>query len=173
MAPYLTCMIAVLILAATMLTVEPFRSGTIRIRLENVATSPRWRVVRHAVPDESQRSTTEFNAKAWLDPNTRGGILVWSTLLTVIPIAIYNVIVKSGMNEVRAGATVGASFVLLTTVLWASSYLFRVANKGMTYAKQLQDYDDAVLQKRLDELSEAEVAALLESSALDEKQKRS
>jgi hypothetical protein len=85
---------------------------------------------------------------------------------------VYNVIVKSGINEVRAGATVGASFVLLICVLWASSYLFRVANKGMTYAKQLKDYDDAVLQKRLEELSEGEVAALLESAALDEKGKQ-
>ena len=37
------------------------------------------------------------------------------------------------------------------------SYVFRVANKDMTYAQQLKDYEDAVIQKRFEELSEEEV----------------
>ena len=41
------------------------------------------------------------------------------------------------------------------------SYVFRVANKDMTYAKQLKDYEQAVIQKRFDELSTDEVDALM------------
>jgi len=41
------------------------------------------------------------------------------------------------------------------------SYVFRVANKDMTYAQQLRDYENAVIQKRFEELSEEEVDALM------------
>lgn len=47
-------------------------------------------------------------------------------------------------------------------VAWTLTYIFRVANKDMTYAKQLKNYEDAVLAKRLEELAEDEVQALLE-----------
>ena len=42
-----------------------------------------------------------------------------------------------------------------------SSYVFRVANKDMTYAQQLRDYENAVIQKRFEELSTTEVSGLL------------
>lgn len=50
----------------------------------------------------------------------------------------------------------------LAMVAWTLTYIFRVANKDMTYAKQLKNYEDAVLAKRLEELAEDEVQALLE-----------
>ena len=40
--------------------------------------------------------------------------------------------------------------------------MFRVANKDMTYAKQLRDYENAVIQKRFEELNNDEVDALME-----------
>jgi hypothetical protein len=46
---------------------------------------------------------------------------------------------------ISVGVTVGI-------ILWTFTYMFRVANKDMTYAKQLKDYEDAVLRKRLEEL---------------------
>ena len=45
--------------------------------------------------------------------------------------------------------------------LGGGSYVFRVANKDMTYAQQLRDYENAVIQKRFEELSEEEVDALM------------
>lgn len=53
-------------------------------------------------------------------------------------------------------------FMTLAMVAWTLTYIFRVANKDMTYAKQLKNYEDAVLAKRLEELAEDEVQALLE-----------
>ena len=58
-------------------------------------------------------------------------------------------LVGQGLEPTKVGSYIGAVFVLLSNVLWASTYIFRVANKDMTYAKQLRDYENAVLEKRL------------------------
>ena len=101
---------------------------------------------------EIASSDDKFDLSAWLNPNTRGGVIVLSIILVLVPVGFYNYFVSTGMEETKVGATVGAVFVLLSNVAWASTYVFRVANKDMTYAKQLRDYENAVLQKRLDEL---------------------
>nr|CAB3474557.1 unnamed protein product [Digitaria exilis] len=64
-----------------------------------------------------------------------------------------------GVDPLQAGNVVQLLVVLGMTVGWISTYMFRVANKDMTYAKQLRDYEK---QKRLESLSEAELQALLE-----------
>ena len=96
-----------------------------------------------------------------------------------------------GWDVVLAGNVILVSYVGLATVLWTAryaartpaaaaaarkplpaifskcraatprSYVFRVANKDMTYAQQLRDYENAVIQKRFEELSEEEVDALM------------
>jgi cytochrome c-type biogenesis protein CcmH/NrfG len=38
----------------------------------------------------------------------------------------------------------------------------------MTYARQLRDYENAVLQKRLDELADDEIQALMEEIELED-----
>ena len=79
-----------------------------------------------------------FDAAAWLNINTRGGIIVWSGILTLVPIAVYQYFISQGYEDTTVGAYVGALFVLLSMVGWASTYLFRVATKDMTYAKQVR-----------------------------------
>jgi len=98
----------------------------------------------------------------WLNPNTRGGSIVVATLSLVFPISIYYWLQAAGMEDVVAGQYVGVGFVLISCVLWTFTYIFRVATKDMTYAKQLKDYENAVLAKRLEELKEDEVEALIE-----------
>ncbi|KAL3687760.1 hypothetical protein R1sor_014069 [Riccia sorocarpa] len=66
-----------------------------------------------------------------------------------------------GFDSARAGNAVQLIMVLGLTVGWISSYVFRVSNKDMTYAKQLKDYENKVMQKRLEELPEAELEAML------------
>jgi hypothetical protein len=102
-----------------------------------------------------------FDISPWLSLNTRGGVLVWTTALTLVPVGFYQYFVAQGIEETRVGSYVGAIFVLLSNVLWASTYIFRVANKDMTYATQLRDYENAVLQKRLEELADDEINALM------------
>ncbi|MEL6381228.1 MAG: DUF3007 family protein [Cyanobacteria bacterium J06626_18] len=43
---------------------------------------------------------------------------------------------------------------------WVATYLTRVVTQKMTYNQQLQDYEDAVLQKRLEEMTPEELAKL-------------
>ena len=124
-----------------------------------------------ALPATGEDEESEgFDIKAWFNPNTRGGVIVWSFLLLAFPIGIYNYLVSTGLEDTKVGGYVGAIFVLLSNLLWASTYIFRVANKDMTYAKQLRDYENAVLQKRLEELADDEIEALMsEIEAEDDK----
>lgn len=64
-----------------------------------------------------------------------------------------------GLDSTSAGIW---SQVLLVGGLigWAVSYLFRVAGKNMTLNTQLEDYREAVLQKRLETMSPEELARL-------------
>jgi len=50
---------------------------------------------------------------------------------------------------------------------WLLTYLFRVVTHNMTLNQQLDDYETAVLQKRLDELSPEELAALQKDVGTD------
>jgi hypothetical protein len=67
----------------------------------------------------------------------------------------------TGMDAGMAGNWVQLVIFLGICVAWIGSYLYRVANKDMTYVKQLQDYEDAVMRKRLEEMPEAEVEAMM------------
>jgi len=67
-----------------------------------------------------------------------------------------------GVDPLQAGNVVQLFIVLGMTVGWISSYMIRVANKDMTYATQLRNYEKQVMEKRLESLSEAELQVLLE-----------
>ncbi|EAZ90578.1 DUF3007 family protein [Crocosphaera chwakensis] len=72
---------------------------------------------------------------------------------------IYLVFQAIGFDGLSAG--VWSQALLVVIVLgWTLSYLFRVANKDMTYNQQLKDYEDAVLQKRLEEMTPEELEKL-------------
>jgi hypothetical protein len=64
-----------------------------------------------------------------------------------------------GLDSQQAG--IWSQVILVTGLLgWLSSYLFRVFGKKMTYNQQLRDYEDAVLQKRYEELTPEKLAKL-------------
>lgn len=71
----------------------------------------------------------------------------------------YLVLQAAGLESMDAGIW---SQVLLVVVLigWLLSYLFRAVTQNMTYNQQLKDYEDAVFQKRLEELTPEELAKL-------------
>lgn len=103
-----------------------------------------------------------------LDPGTKGGALFLSLVLFVVPIIGYEIVTLGfGVDGIEAGKWIGVGFTVVTCLLWASTYVFRVATKDMTYAKQLKDYENAVIQARLDELDEDEVQALVEDIERD------
>ncbi|ELR96989.1 DUF3007 family protein [Gloeocapsa sp. PCC 73106] len=58
--------------------------------------------------------------------------------------------------------------LILGVVGWILSYLWRVLNHNMTYNQQLKDYEEAVLRKRLEEMTPEELAQL-EAEIAEEK----
>ncbi|MGD1875118.1 MAG: DUF3007 family protein [Mastigocoleus sp.] len=64
-----------------------------------------------------------------------------------------------GLNNLQAGVW---SQVLLVCCLvgWVSTYMFRAVGKNMTYHQQREKYEEEYFQKRLDGLSEQELAQI-------------
>ncbi|HIK28872.1 MAG: DUF3007 family protein [Oscillatoriaceae bacterium SKW80] len=72
---------------------------------------------------------------------------------------IYLLLQALGLNTQDAG--IWSQFILVCGLIgWILSYLFRVVTQQMTYNRQLQDYQEAVLQKRLQELTPEELEKL-------------
>ncbi len=66
-----------------------------------------------------------------------------------------------GLDGISAGIWSQAVMVG-GVVAWLASYLLRVVTRNMTLNQQMDDYETAVLQRRLDELSPEQLAALQE-----------
>jgi hypothetical protein len=65
----------------------------------------------------------------------------------------------AGLNDINAG--IWSQLVLVAIILgWSFTYIFRVANKNMTYDQQRKEYEEAVLQQRYDDLTPEELAKL-------------
>ncbi len=72
---------------------------------------------------------------------------------------IYLLLQVAGLDSLKAGIWTQA--VLVGGLIgWLLTYLFRVGTKNMTYNQQVQDYEEAVLQKRLEEMTPEELAKL-------------
>lgn len=93
---------------------------------------------------------------------TRKDVLLIGLGVTVLGFGLKSGLEYAGYDPMQAGNVVQLVLVLGLTLGWISTYMFRVSSKDMTYAQQLRDYEDKVMQKRLESLTEAELVALLE-----------
>lgn len=65
----------------------------------------------------------------------------------------------AGLDSSKAG--IWSQVLLVGGVLgWVATYLFRAGTQSMTYHQQRKAYEDAILQKRLDEMTAEELEAL-------------
>lgn len=71
----------------------------------------------------------------------------------------YGVFRLLGFNAINAGVW-SQALLVLGMLAWVSTYLLRVSTKKMTYNQQLRDYEEAVVRKKLEEMSPEELAAL-------------
>ncbi len=82
---------------------------------------------------------------------------------------IYLLLQLAGLDSLEAG--IWSQAVLVGGLLgWLLTYLFRAGTKNLTYNQQVKDYEEAVLQKRLEEMTPEELAQL---QAEIEKEQRS
>ncbi|XP_059644587.1 uncharacterized protein LOC132286289 [Cornus florida] len=93
---------------------------------------------------------------------SRKDVLLIGLGVTVAGIGLKSGLEYVGVDPLQAGNVVQLVLVLGLTIGWISTYIFRVSNKEMTYAQQLRDYENKVMEKRLEGLTEAELEALLE-----------
>lgn len=71
----------------------------------------------------------------------------------------YLLLQVAGLDSLEAG--VWSQLLLIGGLVgWLLTYLFRVGTKKMTYNQQVKDYEEAVLQKRLEEMTPEELAQM-------------
>lgn len=72
---------------------------------------------------------------------------------------LYLLLQQLGLDNLNAG--IWSQVILVGGLLvWVLTYLMRALTKNMTYNQQLKDYEDAVLQKRLEEMTPEELEKL-------------
>lgn len=72
---------------------------------------------------------------------------------------IYLLLQVTGMDGQQAGIWTQALLVG-GLIIWLLTYLGRVLTQNMAYNQQIKDYREAVVQKRLEELTPEELAKL-------------
>ncbi|GJM92821.1 hypothetical protein PR202_ga09325 [Eleusine coracana subsp. coracana] len=123
------------------------------------SVAQRRRLVTRSSTSDSQATTKQDKAPFGY---TRKDVLLIGLGVTAFGVGLKSGLEFLGVDPLQAGNVVQLLVVLGMTVGWISTYMFRVANKDMTYAHQLRDYEKQVMEKRLESLSEAELQALLE-----------
>lgn len=101
---------------------------------------------------------------------SRKDIILIGTGIIAFGYALYYGLQATGMEPGMAGNFVQLGVVLAMCIGWVSTYFWRVANKQMTYVKQLEDYEEAVMQKRLEEMPESELEQLTQE--IEERKQR-
>ena len=132
------------------------RTAPARRAVDVVAAPARPTTALRASNDDDEKRLPWF-----FDPGTYGGVIVLTIFLIVAPLALKSALEASGMDGNQVGVALSGVFVIGGSLLWAFSYVFRVFSKDMTYSTQLKQYEDAVIQKRFEELEDDEVDALL------------
>jgi hypothetical protein len=82
---------------------------------------------------------------------------------------VYLGFVKFGFDPTDAG--IWSQVVLVAGLVgWMLTYLLRAVTQNMTYNQQLKDYEDAVLQKRLESMTPEELAQLQAEIEMEKQQ---
>lgn len=99
-------------------------------------------------------------------------VLTLGLLLLLAGGGAYGLFRAFGFDPLDAG--VWAQAVLVVGLVgWLLTYLFRAATRQMTYFQQVEDYKQAVLEKRLESLSPEALAALQAEIEADKDRDRS
>merc|ERR1712100_592463 len=94
--------------------------------------------------------------------NRRDVLLIGAGLIS-LGYGLYYGLQKIGVEPGIAGNWVQMVIFLGISVGWVSTYFYRVATKNTTYFQQLRDYEEAVMAKRLEEMTEIEIEVNIET----------
>lgn len=145
------------------------------------SSSPCFRRAALALPQRKQRAARQAAAA----PRAEGGevkrgsefgysrkdVIIIGVGLIGGGYALYYGLQATGMDAGMAGSWAQLVIFLGLTFGWVGSYVFRVATKQMTYVKQLEEYEDAVMLKRLEEMPDGEIERML-NEVEDDKEAR-
>eukprot|EP00877_Chromochloris_zofingiensis_P007073 jgi/Chrzof1/2619/Cz11g22200.t1 len=123
-------------------------------------------LVAHAEPEADKK--VEYNTEFGY---SRKDIFLIGGGLIGLGYVMYYGLQAAGMDAGMAGNWVQLIIFLGICVGWVSTYVYRVATKQMTYVKQLEQYEEAVMRKRMEEMTDAEVQQLLEEIEKEKKKK--
>lgn len=93
---------------------------------------------------------------------TNGDVIKFGVIAIAGAYGFKTLLQAFGTPDLLAGQLTTGFVSVLSLLAWVSTYVFRVGTKGMTYAQQLRDYEDEVIKKRYEELTDEELAALKE-----------
>ncbi|GAB5362607.1 hypothetical protein AAMO2058_000812200 [Amorphochlora amoebiformis] len=110
---------------------------------------------------EKQQQEEKNRLPWWLDVGTQGGALTVPTMTLIFPLSMCYGLQAMGIPFERAGPISSFIYLFGGMMLWTFSYLYRVATKSMTYTQQLKNYEDAVMMKRLEAMSDDEIEEML------------
>uniref|UniRef100_A0A7S0RIX4 Uncharacterized protein n=1 Tax=Chlamydomonas leiostraca TaxID=1034604 RepID=A0A7S0RIX4_9CHLO len=102
---------------------------------------------------------------------SRKDIILIGAGLIGLGYALYYGLQAGGMEAGMAGNWVQLIIFMGICVGWVSTYLFRVATKQMTYVKQLEAYEEAVMRKRVEEMTEEELTQLVAEAEAEKARK--
>lgn len=109
-------------------------------------------------PADAKPRTSVYNTEFGY---TRKDIFLLGAGLIALGYVMYYGLQATGMDAGMAGNWVQLTIFLGICVGYVSTYVYRVATKQMTYVKQLEQYEEAVMRRRLEEMTEAEVSQMV------------
>lgn len=132
------------------------------------------RVVKMATDTEKEPPIDPNDGKAsaglfGIRLQTNGDVIKFGVVAILFAYGVKTLLQVFGTPDLLAGQLTTFFICILSLLAWVSTYVFRVGTKGMTYAQQLRDYEDEVIKKRYEELSEEELNALREELTDDTK----
>ncbi|KAG1660210.1 hypothetical protein FOA52_005079 [Chlamydomonas sp. UWO 241] len=143
------------------LTVGPVRLGGVVVPGSSscgLRTTPAARRVAPLRATDDKQPTVVYNKQFGY---SRKDILLIGVGLGAFGYAAYYGLQATGVEPGMAGNFVQLGVFLGICVFWVSTYVYRVATKQMTYVKQLEQYEEAVMQKRVEEMTDEEMTEMI------------
>jgi len=126
--------------------------------LQSLRPGSRTAASAAAMDDEKEEMS---DLEKFLDRyNTKGGVILGSVVAILFGLGLEKFL-ELFVDPIQAGIAV-SGVGSIGIFIWTGTYFSRVLGKRTTYAKQLRQYEQMVMMRRLEELDDEEIEALCE-----------